>query len=148
MFYNLHQTVTQNAVNVINQNVLVPAKHKIAATNDASGTIVDVLKAQLDNGNLKEVVKFFQTSGIENSFLISVITNKYASRLNNYYCINMVDAKNIADKLIPDVMKNFISVTKHATTKEQGVFSFLNWLSGNTINFEALFIKINATQFA
>lgn len=148
MFYNLHQTVTQNAVNVISQNSLIPNKYKTAAINDASGTIVDVLKSQLDTGKLKEVVKFFQTSGIENNFLISIITKKYATRLNRYYSISMDDAKNIADKLIPNVMKNFILVTKQAPSKDNGMFSFLNWLSGNTINFEGLFLKMNTTSFA
>lgn len=148
MFYNLHQTVTKNAENVISQNSLIPNKYKTAAINDASGTIVDVLKSQLDTGKLKEVVKFFQTSGIENNFLISIIAKKYATRLNRYYSINMDDAKNIADKLIPNVMKNFILVTKQAPSKDDGMFSFLNWLSGNTINFEALFLKMNTTSFA
>lgn len=148
MFYNLHQTVTQNAVNVINQNSVVPTKFKTAAINDASGTIVDVLKAQLESGKLKELIKFFQTSGIENSLLITIISKKYANRLNRYYSINMDDAKNIADKLIPNVMNNFILITKQAPIKDDGMFSFLNWLSGNTVNFEALSLKMNTVSFA
>ncbi len=148
MFYSLHQMVTENADNVINKNSVVPTKYKVAAINDASGTIVDVLKAQLESGKLKELIKFFQTSGIENSFLISIITKKYANRLNRYYSINMDDAKNIADKLIPNVMKNFISVTKQEPNTEENMFSFLNWLSGNTINFEALFVKMKTVQLA
>lgn len=148
MFYSLHQTVTANADNIIILNSVVPIKYKSAAINDASGTIVDVLKSQLETGKLKELIKFFQTSGLESSFLVSIIIKKYTNRLNKYYSINFDDARNIADKLIPNVMNNFLSVTKQQPCKDDTMFSFFNWLSGNTINFEALFAKMTTTQLA
>lgn len=148
MFSELYQLVKLNSLTIVTENNIVPLKFKDAVLNEASGTIIDVLKTQLENGKFKDLFRLFQNSEIENSFIIKAISNKYAIRLNKYYSINMPEAKSIANKLIPDVMKNFISVIKHAPAKEQDMFSFLNWLSGNTINFEALFLKTNSGQLA
>jgi hypothetical protein len=148
MFSNLYQLVKENAVSVIDENSLIPIKYKEAAINDASGTIVDVLKAQLDSGKLKDVVNFFHTSGTESSVLIMLICKKYANRLNRYYNIDMAQSNSIADKLIPTVMKKFVSSARKTETKEDGMFPILNWLSGNTINFESLLLKMNNFQLA
>jgi hypothetical protein len=148
MFSNLYQLVKENAVNVISENALIPTKYKEAAINDASGTIVDVLKGQLDTGKLKDVVCFFQTSSTENNSLITLITKKYANRLNRYYNIDMDESNHIANKLIPAVLKKFVSSAKKTETKEDGMFPILNWLSGYTINFESLLLKMNTLQFA
>ena len=148
MFSNLYQLVKENAVNVIGENALIPAKYKEAAINDASGTIVDVLKAQLDTGKLKDIISFFHASGTEGNTLITLIAKKYAHRLNRYYNIDMEQSNKIANKLIPVVMKKFVSSAKKTETKEDGMFSILNWLSGNTINFESLLLKMNKFQLA
>ena len=148
MFSNLYQLVKENAVNVIDENAVVPSKYKEAAINDASGTIVDVLKTQLDTGKLNDVVSFFHATGTEGNALIMIITKKYANRLNKYYNIDMEQSNRIADKLIPAVLKKFVSGAKKTETKEDGMFSILNWLSGNTINFESLLLKMNKFQLA
>ena len=148
MFSNLYQLVKENAVNVIDENPLIPVKYKEAAINDASGTIVDVLKAQLDTGKLKDIISFFRAPGTEGNSLITLIAKKYAHRLNRYYNIDMEQSNKIANKLIPVVMKKFVSSAKNTETKEDGMFSILNWLSGNTINFESLLLKMNKFQLA
>jgi hypothetical protein len=45
-------------------------------------------------------------------------------------------------------MVKFIKQTNEDKKEEKGVFALLNWLSGNTVNFEEYFLKINKLQLA
>ncbi|TAE35205.1 MAG: hypothetical protein EAY66_09540 [Sphingobacteriales bacterium] len=148
MFSKLYQIVKSNALTLITENNIVPLKFKDAAINEASGTIVDVLKSQMESGKFKDVLRFFQTSGIDNNALINIGINKYANRLNRHYNINIDAAKEISVALIPPAMKQFVASTETSETKESAMFSVLNWLSGNTINFEKMLSRMNTLQIA
>jgi hypothetical protein len=69
--------------------------------NDASSSIIEVLKGQLESGKLKDLVKYFQFSAIYDNPLINSAVNKFANKLNNFYNISMAEAMKIADKLNP-----------------------------------------------
>ncbi len=147
MFKKLYQLVKENAGTAILENAEVPVKFQEAAMNEASGTIIDVLKSQLESGKLNDLVRFFQLTGFENNVLIRSIVKKYANRLNKHYEISTESSLKIAEELIPVVMKKFVFLIR-SNDKKQDVFSFLNILGGNTVNFEVLFGKINSLQLA
>ncbi len=148
MFQRLHQIVKLHASKIIGNNNIIEDQFKESVANDASGTIIDVLKSHIDSGKAKDIYTFLNSQLASNNNLCQIIANKYANRLNKYYHININDAKSIANKLIPEVMNNFATSTKQATKEEEGVFSFLNSLSGYTINFQSLFNKMNYMQIA
>lgn len=146
MFSKLYQIVKLNSLTIITENKMVPLKFKDAVLNEASGTIVDVLKSHMENGKYKDLIKLFQTSAFDNNALINISIKKYANRLNRYYNINIEAAKEIAETLIPSVIGQFVASTKKTETKESTLFYVLNWLSGNTINSEKMLTRMNTFQ--
>jgi hypothetical protein len=101
MFEKLFLLVKNNAQQAVINNPVIPAKYQEAVMNDASSSIIEVLKGQMESGKIKDLVKYFQFPGIyENPLIISAV-NKFAIKLDNYYNISSVEAKKIAHELIP-----------------------------------------------
>ncbi|MFC5284203.1 hypothetical protein [Pedobacter alpinus] len=119
-----------------------------AAINEATGVIVDVLKSKLDNGKVGELMSFFKGKDAVYQDLTNMMVNKYANRLNKYFNLNINDAKTLSEQVIPAAMNKFVLETVGNKKENTGVFAFLNWLSGNTINFENLFLRLNPVKLA
>ena len=71
MFEKLFNLVKINAGTAIMDNPAIPEKMREAALNDASSSIIEVLKSQVETGRLKDLVKYFQFSGIYENPLIT-----------------------------------------------------------------------------
>lgn len=135
MFEKLFMLVKSNAGMAVINNPLIPAKHHEAIINDASGTIIDVLKGQIETGKLKDMIKYFQFPGIyNNNPLIGTTVNKFANKLNNYYGLEPADALKTAKALIPQVMQQLIDQSKSKSDKEFSLNHLLETLTGNNIN--------------
>ncbi len=119
-----------------------------AAINEATGVIVDVLKSQLDNGKAGELMSFFRGKDAIYQNLTNIMVNKYAHRLNSYFNLNIKEARQLSEQVIPNVMNKFVKATVGIKKEESGVFTFLNWLSGNTVNFENFFLKLDLVPVA
>jgi hypothetical protein len=149
MFEKLYQLVKENICTETLKNASIPVELHESVVNEASGTIIDVLKSQIDKGRYNDLLTVFKVNHIENNVLVRTIASKYANRLNKYYGIQIENAKIMADKVILVIMMRFVSMSKEVNHKnENGVFTLFNKLSGNTINFETLFGKIPHTQLA
>ncbi|QEK53037.1 hypothetical protein FYC62_16170 [Pedobacter aquae] len=148
MFEKLYSIVKENLEPHLNEVGEISVSAHEAIINEASGTIIDVLKAQIDNGKVSDLVAFFSISSIDNTVLVRSIASKYAIRLNKYYGININIAKDFADKQMPIVMNKFIKVAKDNPKSANGMFAFFNKLSGYTVNFETLFGKMPQFQLA
>ena|SRR6476661_4269045 len=148
MFGKLYSLVKENMEISMMQKAKVPATAYDAVANEASGTIIDVLKSQIDNGKAGDLFAFFNISHMESNSLVMSIISKYAIRLNKYYGIHITDAKLLAQTLIPKVMKKFVFMANEGKKTEHGVLAILNKLSGNTVNFETLFGKMPHMQLA
>jgi len=121
MFEKLFMLVKSNAGTAVMNNPLIPVKNHEAVINEASSSIIDVLKGHIETGKLKDLVKYFQFPGIYNSNpLIGTTVNKFANRLNNYYGLEPADAMATAKGLIPQVMQQLI---KQSQNKIEGEFS-------------------------
>lgn len=130
MFEKLFMLVKNNAATAVVKNPIIPAKYHEAVINEASSSIIEVLKGHLESGKLKDMIKYFQFPGIYNNPMINSTVNRFANKLNNYYGIEPVAALLVAKELIPPVMQEMIQQSKG----EQDTFALdrlLAMLSGN-----------------
>ena len=138
MFEKLFLLVKNNARTAVIDNPAIPVKYHEAVINEASSSIIEVLKNQLETGKVKELVKFFQFSGIYNNSLVSSIINKFANKLNNFYGIEPESAMSAANSLITPVMAELVKESKDAKNLDFGLSNFLSKLNGNRGNMDAL----------
>jgi len=134
MFEKLFMLVKSNAGTAVIDNPLIPAKNHEAIINDASSSIIDVLKGQIETGKLKDMIKYFDYPGIyNNNPLIGTTVNKFANKLNNYYGLSPEDALTTANALMPKVIQQLIDQSQ----KENNEFSLnhlLEMIGGANIN--------------
>jgi hypothetical protein len=131
MFEKLFMLVKNNAGMAVIDNPVIPVKYHEAVINEASSSIIEVLKSQMESGKLKDMIKYFQFPGIYNNPLINSAVNKFANKLNNYYSIEPVAALQIAKELIPPVMQEMIQQSKNEHDTDFGLGKLLAKLSGN-----------------
>lgn len=132
MFEKLFMLVKSNAGTAVIANPLIPAENHEAIINDASSSIIDVLKAQIETGKLKDIVKYFQFPGIYVSNpLIGTTVNKFANKLNNYYGLEPSDALATAKALIPAVMQQLIDKSKSEINNDFSLSHLLEVLGGS-----------------
>jgi hypothetical protein len=133
MFEKLYLLVKNNAGTAVISNPAVPEKYHEAVINDATSTIIEVLKGQMESGKLKDLVNYFQFSSVHNNPLISGAVRKFANKLNNFYNIGSVEAMVIANEVIPPVMQEMIKESK-GENKEFSLGALLAKVSGNLID--------------
>ena len=131
MFEKLFLLVKNNAGAAVMNNPLVAENHREAVINDASSSIIEVLKNHLESGKLKDLVKYFQFSAIYDNPLITSVVNRFANKLNNFYNMDTPTAMSIADKLIPPVMHQLMEESKGEHNKEFALSAILSKISGN-----------------
>ncbi|MFD0793233.1 hypothetical protein ACFQZX_06360 [Mucilaginibacter litoreus] len=132
MFEKLFLLVKDNSRKAVIENPVIQEKDRDAVMNDASSSIIEVLKNQMENGKIKDLIKYFQYPDIYENPLIGSAVNKFTNKLNNYYQINTPEATAIAEELIPPVMHEMIKQSK--LKENNNVFSLdaiLSKLSGN-----------------
>ena len=132
MFEKLFLLVKNNAGMAVMNNPVIPEKYREAVLNDASSSIIEELKGQVEGGKLKDLVKYFQFTGVYNSPLISSTVKKFANKLNNFYGIEPAEAMVISKALIPPVMQELIKESKSEQNKEFALNTLLLKLSGLT----------------
>lgn len=138
MFEKLFLLVKNNAGTAVIDNPAIPVKFHEAVINEASSSIIEVLKNQLETGRIKDLINFFQFSGIYNNPLVATISNRFASKLNNFYGVDPSSAMIAANSLITSVMTELIKQSKDAQNKDFGLNNFLSKLNGNQTNFSGL----------
>src|SRR5437879_5930021 len=112
MFEKLFLLVKNNAGKAVIENPEILEKDREAIINEASSSIIEVLKTQMESGRLRDLVKYFQFPDIYKNPLIASIVNKFANKLNGFYGIDPKSALKIADSLIPPVMLELIKQSK------------------------------------
>lgn len=130
MFEKLFLLVKSNAGNAVINNPDIPAEKSEAIMNDASSSIIEVLKGQLESGRLKDLVKMFQFPDIKNSPMVTSIVNRFANKLNKFYSIDPKAAIAAATALIMPVMQQIIEQANGDKNGEFAVQNFISKLSG------------------
>jgi hypothetical protein len=138
MFEKLFLLVKNNAGEAVINNPAIAENNREAALNDASSSIIEVLKSHMESGKIKDLVKYFQFTGIFNNPLITSAVKKYANKLNNFYGIESKEAMEISKKLITPVMQELISQSKGEQNKEFALNNIITKLSGNIGNISML----------
>lgn len=138
MFEKLFLLVKNNAGTAIINNPEIPAKYHEAVINEATSSIIEVLKGQMEMGKMKDLVSFFQFSGMYNKSLVSSIANKFASKLNNYYGIEPVAALKAANALIKPVMAELVQESKNEKNIDFGLSNLLSKLTGGQRDMSSL----------
>jgi hypothetical protein len=138
MFEKLFMLVKNNAGTAVIDNPAIPLKYHEAVINEASSSIIEVLKNQLETGKIKDLIKFFQFPGIYNNSLISSIINKFANKLNYFYGIEPDSAMQAANTLITPVMAELVKESKDAKNVDFGLSNFISKLSGNRTDMSHL----------
>ena len=87
MFEKLFLLIKNNAGPAVINNPDVPQKFHDAVINEASSTIIEVLKSQIETGKMKDLVSFFQFSGIYNNSLVKIMVNRFTNKLVKFYVI-------------------------------------------------------------
>jgi hypothetical protein len=141
MFEKLFMLVKNNAGMAVINNPVIPVKYHEAVINEASSSIIEVLKGQMENGKLKDMIKYFQFPGIYNNPLITSTVNKFANKLNNFYGIEPVAAITVAKELIPPVMQEIIQQSKGGQNNDFALGKLLTNLSGN-LNMNVLLSQL------
>jgi hypothetical protein len=142
MFEKLFLLVKNNAGMAVMNNPVVPEKYRDAIINEASSSIIEVLKGSTEGGKLKDMVKYFQFPGVYNNPLISSAVKKFANKLNNFYNIDAAAALDISKTLIPPVMQELIKESKSGQNKEFALSAILSKLTGNNANGDILLNQV------
>jgi hypothetical protein len=148
MFGKLNQIVKENASKEVFLTAGIAETSLEAAVNEASGVMIDILKRQVEAGKAKDVLTFFKSKKSGREAIIMLMINKYANRLNKYYGLSSVEAKKLSTSIIPVAMDKFILEIAEEKKEGNSIFPLLNWLSGNTVNFENFFKRTNQLQLA
>ena len=138
MFEKLYLLVKNNAGKAVIDNPAIPAKYHEAVINEASSSIIEVLKGQMESGRIKDLVRYFQFPGIYNNSVVSSMVNKFANKLNNFYGIEPNAAWTAANSLITPVMKELVIQSKNEKNKEFALTALLSKLNGNRADLSGL----------
>lgn len=129
MFENLFLLVKSNAGEAVIQNPVIPAGQSEYVINDASSSIIEVLKKQLDSGRLKDLIRFFKLSEARNNELVTSMVNRFANKLNKYYNIDPKAAFTASSTLIVPVIDQMVQQGKSGSN-DFTMNTFLSKLSG------------------
>jgi hypothetical protein len=132
MLENLNSLVKQNADATIINNASIPNERNDEAVQEASTAIKDSLQTSLSGGKVKEVVSLFNGSGenITSNAVTQQATGNFIDRLQSRFGLNIQQAANIANNLIPIVLKRLVQKTNDPADKSFDVQKIFNEASG------------------
>jgi hypothetical protein len=142
MFEKLFLLVKNNAGTAVINNPLIASKYHEAVINDASSSIIEIIKTHLESGKIKDLVKYFEIAGVYDNPLINSAVNKFAIKLDKYYDISSADAKRISNELIRPVMLELIRQSKTEQNKEFALNTLLSKISGNVADMGMLLTQL------
>jgi len=130
MFEKLFLLVKNNADEAVMNNPVINPKDRDAVIIEASSSIIEVMKNQMESGKLNDLIRFFQYSGEYGSALVSSMINRFANKLNKFYNIEPNAAYKTASMLIPGVMVDLVKQTKDGTEEDFALATMLSNLNG------------------
>ena len=142
MFEKLFLLVKNNAGKAVVDYPEIPEKYREAVLNEASSTIIEVLKGQMESGKLKDLVRNFQHPEIYRNPLVTSVVNKFANKLNKFYHIDPASALRIANSMMPPVVLELIKQSKSEQNKELALSSLLSKINGDRADLTGLVNKL------
>src|SRR5215210_8968685 len=132
MIENLNSLVKQNADATIINNTAIPNERNEEAVQEASIAIEDSLKTSLSGGNVKEVANLFDGTGenVTANPVTQQATGNFIDRLQSRFGLNVQQAANIANNLIPTVLKRLVQKTADPADNSFNIQKIFNEVSG------------------
>ena len=132
MIENLDNLVKQNADTTIINNTAIPNDRNEEAVQEASTAIEDSLKTSLSGGNVKEVANLFDGTGenVTANPVTQKATGNFMDRLQSRFGLNVQQAANIANNLIPTVLKRLVQKTADPADNSFNLQKIFNEVSG------------------
>jgi hypothetical protein len=151
MLENLNSLVKQNADATIINNTAIPNERNEEAVNEASTAIADSLKTSLSNGNVKEVARLFNgtNDNITANHVTQQATGNFMDRLQSRFGLNVQQATNIANNLIPTVLKRLVQKTSDPADNSFNLQKIFNEVSGGKtdgLNVQGMMTKLKGSM--
>lgn len=151
MIENLNSLVKQNADAAIINNTAIPNERNEEAVQEASTAIEDSLKTSLSGGNVKEVAQLFNSTGdnVTASAVTQQATGNFIDRLQSRFGLNVQQAANIANNLIPTVLKRLVQKTADPADNSFNIQKIFNEVSnGKTdgLNVQGMLTKLKGSM--
>lgn len=146
MIENLNSLVKENADATILNNTAIPNERNEEAVQEASTAIEESLKTSLAGGNVKEVATLFDnsTDNVAANPVTRQATNNFMDKLQSRFGLNVQQATNIANNLIPTVLRKLVQKTSDPADKRFDLQQIFNEVSGgktNGLNVSAMMTK-------
>ncbi len=151
MVENLNSLVKENADATIINNADIPNERNEEAVQEASSAIEDSLKTSLSGGNVKEVAGLFNGTGdnVTANPVTQQATGNFMDRLQSRFGLNVQQAANIANNLIPTVLKRLVQRTADPADKSFDLQKIFNEVSGGKtdgLNVQAMLTKFKGSM--
>ena len=151
MIENLNSLVKQNADAAIINNTAIPNERNEEAVQEASTAIEDSLKTSLSGGNVKEVANLFNGTGddVTANPVTQHATGNFIDRLQSRFGLNVQQAANVANNLIPTVLKKLVQKTADPADKSfdlQKIFNEVSSGKTNGLNVQLMMTKFKGTM--
>jgi hypothetical protein len=132
MVENLNGLVKENANATIITNAAIPNERNEEAVQEASSAIEQSLKNSLSGGNVKEVANLFNGAGdnITANPVTQQATGNFIDRLQSRFGLNVQQSANIANNLIPTVLKRLVQKTGDPADNSFSIQKIFNEVSG------------------
>jgi hypothetical protein len=151
MVENLNNLVKENADAAIINNTAIPAERNDEAVQEASTAIEESLKTSLSGGNVKEVAGLFNGTpeNVVSSPVTQQATGNFIDKLQSRFGLDVQQAANIANNLIPTVLKKLVQKTADPADKTfdlQKIFNEVSSGKTNGINVQAMMTKMKGSM--
>jgi hypothetical protein len=146
MIQNLNNLVKENADNAIINNTAIPKERNEEVVQEASVAIEESLKSSLTGGNVKEVANLFNGNGenVNTSPVTQQATGNFMDKLQKRFGLNFQEAANVANNLIPNVLKKLVHKTSDPSDNSFNIQNIFNEASGGKtmgMNVQAMMNK-------
>ena len=146
MIENLNNLVKENADAAIINNTAIPNERNDEAVQEASIAIENSLKTSLSGGNVKEVANLFNATGdnVTANPVTQQATGNFIDRLQSRFGLNVQQSANIANNLIPTVLRRLVQKTTDPADKSfdlQKIFNEVSEGKTNGLNVQGMLTR-------
>jgi hypothetical protein len=132
MIENLINLIKENAGDLIVNNQAISNEHNDAAISETGNAIIKGLKSEVSKGNISGLTEILRSNGnLTNNPIVSGIISSLGTSLESKFNVKSIDAGNIAQSLIPQVMNQLISKTNDPNDNSFNVQGLLSNLGGS-----------------
>jgi hypothetical protein len=150
MLDNLMDLVRKYTGAAVNENPAVPNEKNEVVTEQAGNSIVNTLKNALGSGRIADVLGYFKKGGTGQDAIVNEATSNYAQDLQDKHGLDEVQAREVAEKVVPQTMTELAAKTADPNDKGFNIQDIFNKLTGGKtsgFNMEKAMNKFTGGKF-